>query len=169
MAKIVTYHVPQGVVDRFWSKVIRTIDATKCWEWKASLRQDGYGQFKFHRKMWGAHRFSYMIRNNNIIDGDLFVCHTCDNRKCVNPDHLFTGTQKDNLADAVAKGITNRGIKNGRCRLTPLTVAFIREIYKRGGVSKLLLSHVFDISYTQTRRILSEESWSWLEVPYENC
>lgn len=90
--------------ERFWSKVDRS---GECWEWTAGLNQAGYGQFS----MWPdrperAHRFSWVLHNGPIPD-DLCVLHACDNRKCVNPAHLFLGTRGDNIRDCFAKGRGN--------------------------------------------------------------
>ena len=83
---------------------------TDCWEWTAATNNIGYGMFRFDNyKMRTAHRVSYELHKGPIPQGKV-VCHTCDNPKCVNPDHLWVGTLKDNAQDMVNKGRVARAM-----------------------------------------------------------
>jgi len=91
----------QHDIERFMQKVIK---GDGCWLWTASLRgKTGYGAFKISGKVMDAHRLSYMIHKGEIPEG-MLVCHTCDNRQCVNPAHLWLGSYRDNWMDAINKG-----------------------------------------------------------------
>src|SRR3990167_6095829 len=93
----------------FWVKVEKS---PGCWVWNASLMRRGYGVYTFRlghkqpKQRYRAHRFAWELINGPIPDG-FMVCHSCDNKKCVRPDHLFLGTAKDNTQDALLK---NRGV-----------------------------------------------------------
>jgi hypothetical protein len=88
---------------RFCVKIALPQDEDACWQWKGAANDSGYGYFGFEGKMQLAHRVSYQIFNGGIAPG-LHVCHSCDNRLCVRPDHLWLGTAKNNMNDRDAKG-----------------------------------------------------------------
>lgn len=93
---------------RFWAKV-QMGRAGDCWLWRASVGRNGYGQFTWasrygRQRPVGAHRVAYELTRGLIVGEAMLVCHTCDTPLCVNPSHLFLGTQTDNMQDASAKG-----------------------------------------------------------------
>lgn len=99
----------KSLEERFWSKVEK---GDGCWEWAACKNSTGYGRFRVNGHTEFAHRVSWTLAHGPIPDG-LFVCHHCDNPSCVRSDHLFIGSHKDNLRDAVKKGRTATGDRNG--------------------------------------------------------
>lgn len=109
---------------RLWSKV-RKDDG--CWEWTGACgKTSGYGIISYQGKQTQPHRVAWELTHGPIPDG-IYVCHRCDNRLCVRPDHLFLGTPKENTADMIAKGRVARGERMPQTRLTPDDVRAIRE------------------------------------------
>ena len=98
--------------ERFWSKVDKQ-GSTECWPWTASVVKNlGYGQFGMGGTMMRSHRVAWELSNGPIPAG-MFVLHKCDNPPCCNPQHLFIGTQTDNMQDALAKGRHGHGTIGG--------------------------------------------------------
>ncbi|MGU3286500.1 HNH endonuclease signature motif containing protein [Methylobacterium mesophilicum] len=99
-----------------------------CWLWSTRVNSSGYGWFFVHRKAILAHRYSY-AQYKGAFENHWFVCHHCDERSCVNPDHLFLGTQKDNMADCARKKrlLYRPGEKSTYVKLTADQVIAIRS------------------------------------------
>lgn len=93
----------QSVADRFWSKVDKSGGPDACWMWKCGKNKKGYGSFWADGEMWTSHRFSFYLANGAVPAG-MCVCHACDVRSCVNPSHLWIGTNADNTRDRDIKG-----------------------------------------------------------------
>tara|TARA_R110000824_G_scaffold135302_2_gene298534 strand:+ start:526 stop:999 length:474 start_codon:yes stop_codon:yes gene_type:complete len=136
-----------------------------CWIWKASRQTAGYGQFSVNRggrwKPYGAHRASWEIHHGPIPDGFL-VCHTCDVPLCVNPGHLFLGTQAENLADMSAKGRRNapRGERAAGAKLTDDDVRDIRSMLSLGAHTQKQISEMYDVTDSCISRVKTGARWS---------
>src|SRR3990167_8971461 len=91
-------------LENFWCKVEKRGE-NDCWEWQGGTQSKGYGSFSINCKTYNAHRISFTIHNGYMPT--LNVLHTCDNRRCVNPNHLWEGTQLDNVRDMHRKGRSN--------------------------------------------------------------
>ena len=112
---------------RFWSKVEKR-GPGECWEWTGAKNEHGYGVMRPEGRRHGptikAHRVALILAGRDV-EG-LVACHRCDNPPCVNPAHLFLGTQKQNVADMHAKGRGNHGTRNGASKLSEPDIALIR-------------------------------------------
>lgn len=97
---------PRQTKESFVKKTI--IDSNGCWIWQGAKDPDGYGRACYNNKTPPAHRLSYLFYKGNIPEG-MCVCHSCDTRDCVNPDHLWLGTHDDNMLDMKLKGRARNG------------------------------------------------------------
>lgn len=145
---------------RFWSKV-RINETTECWDWKGCMRsKEGYGLFSIGRKDLSAPRFAYETFYGPIPKG-LNILHSCDNRRCVNPNHLSPGTQSQNLKDCVLRGrhVPPKGERNGMSLLTYEKVSAIRSEYSGAWGSMTRLSEKFGVSVPTVHAIINNKRW----------
>jgi hypothetical protein len=136
---------------RFFDKVKKT---DNCWIWTASVNKQGYGALSIGKKQIRAHRVSYMLFKGQIPDG-MHVCHSCDNPSCVNPDHLWIGTPKDNAKDCLMKNRFPIGQRAGRAKLTEHEVIMIR----RATIVGKAIAKKYNISLEQVYNIRQRRSW----------
>lgn len=129
-----------------------TVTESGCWEWNGHLDPDGYGVVSRDCRPYRAHRLSYEVHIGPIPEGRV-ICHTCDNRKCINPDHLFHGTSRDNTYDALAKDRLARDEKHGMCKISSNDVLKIRDLYATGRYTQRQLAGQYGISQSQVSNI----------------
>ena len=129
-----------------------------CWQWVAAGRY--YGVFYFERKDWSAHRFSFLLANGYLPE---MVLHKCDNKKCVNPEHLYAGDRRQNARDASVRNRLAIGAANNK---TKLTEAQVLEIKSRvaSGESMLRVSRDFPVSYQALRQIIKGVAWKHVQI-----
>ena len=163
-----------AIKERFWSKT-RVSDrhewgGTKCVDWTAFRNRQGYGHFWKDGANRFAHRVAFELFVGEIPEGEGYhgtcVCHRCDRPSCVNPDHLYLGTNKENLEDMTKKGRRNRGENHGRSKITEDAVRLIREFGRRhpvrigckGGTCRFL-SRWLNVSVPTVERISRGDTW----------
>lgn len=147
----------------FWAKVEKTDAPDGCWVWVGSQDTKGYGTFKVFPRTYRAHRLSYLLHYGAIAEG-LFVCHRCDQPSCIRPDHLWLGTNQENMDDMLKKGryvsgkaksidrppVLNLhnvpvGEKTYNAKLTEHDVRAIHRLYKEERWSQAKLARQFKI------------------------
>jgi len=158
---------PRPLEARFWEKVDKR-GPDECWEWKGSKTKTGYGRINNGTHSGSplrAHRVSWEIHNGPIPEGK-YVLHRCDNPGCVNPRHLWIGSQADNIRDMDRKGrrktVSRKGEGNGNAKLTRRTVCKIRG-FLDAGYSLRQIASMFNIHYSTVHDIKTRKSWGWLD------
>lgn len=151
-------------IERLLSK-IKLKEDTGCWEWQNYVDKAGYGRFKSKADFSTlAHRHSWALHFGVIPKGS-FVCHTCDNRKCVNPKHFFLGGYKENAQDKAAKGRSTRGRSCHSNKLSHVEVFGV--LNSTDSISNI--ARQYHVSRSSVYKIKQGRSWNWLtEIKHEN-
>jgi predicted XRE-type DNA-binding protein len=136
-------------------------DVTGCWNWTGSIFDNGYGRITIDGKNALAHRVSYTHFFGSIPTG-LQVCHKCDNKRCINPDHLYVGTHNDNMRD-VANSDVQKGENNGQAILTQSQVLEIKTHIRERKIVYRKIAEMYGVSRQAIKDIASKRTWGWLE------
>ncbi len=154
----------KSAIDRFMDYIDWSACAAghTCWEWTGEKMRRGYGRLSFEGKRQLASHFSYEYFHKIKIPNGMCICHKCDNPGCVNPQHLFLGTQKDNIQDAVKKNRVDRthkakGEMAGNSKLTNIQVISIRKEYKKG--NGVVLAKKYGVTCQTIYEIIKNETW----------
>jgi len=150
-------------IKRFISK-IKINKENECWEWYGFIDRKGYGKFNCTNECceWiknYAHRVSKEMSTGKSIPEGIHTCHRCDNRKCVNPKHLFLGTNKDNMNDRDNKKRVASGENNGQAKLTWKKINEIRRLWNTKKYTQKQLSKKFLTSIPNICRIINNQLW----------
>jgi hypothetical protein len=143
---------------RFWSRVNKT---DSCWLWTGALSHGAYGTISTDKKQMGVHRFSWILHNGPIPNG-LHVLHNCpggDCTACVNPKHLWLGTQADNDRDRDEKGRTAKNEQHWRAKLTAQQVLEIRKLYTGAMGQQTALAKQFGVRNEAIWKIVHGFAW----------
>lgn len=146
--------------DRFWRQVVKGED-TECWLWTGRLMSNGYGVMTVRKRYVGVHRFSFALVYGPIPEG-MHVCHNCpggDVRNCVNPAHLWLGTQADNNADMHDKGRYAIGERHGQARLDAAQVRAIRARHAVGGITQRAIAREYGVLPGHVSEIVTRKIW----------
>lgn len=150
-------------INQFWSRVQKSPD---CWEWTGGRQNKGYGTLSVNNRAMLAHRFSWVIHYGDIPPR-LGVLHRCDNPGCVRPDHLFLGTQKENMQDARRKGrFVPRGSLPGEgcptAKLTDEKVIAIRNLRRTSGIGYKKIGRMFGVAWCTIYDVVQRKTWKHL-------
>lgn len=139
---------------RFWKRVTKT---EGCWLWEGTIR-GGYGSLQVSRIRTMAHRYSWSLKFGEIPKGAQ-ILHKCDNPLCVNPDHLFPGTQGENIADMIEKDRQAKGERNASSKLKETDVIEIRDKYASGVWSLSGLAADYGVSIHTVYMAVKHRTW----------
>lgn len=143
--------------EEFLKKII--IKENGCHEWQGGKCQKGYGMFRYNGKTIRAHRFAWFVKTGDLIPDKIMACHKCDNPSCVNPEHIFLGSGKDNYEDMKNKG-RDRKLKGQDCSRSLLNNEMVLKIYKDKNLTQLELSKIYKVSPSTISAIKNGQNWS---------
>lgn len=145
--------------ERFLAKISKA-SIGDCWEFTGGISKSGYGAFWLNGKTVSAHKVSYLMFNGRIPN-DQLIRHICDNKKCVNPEHLILGTVSDNAKDAVERGRWARqhGQYNGIAKFTYEQVEAIREEYNKGAWTYQALADKYEVALSVMWELINHKSY----------
>lgn len=139
-----------------------------CWVWQLGRDHDGYGQIKMDGRTKRAHVVAYTAFNGPIEKG-LYVLHVCDNPACCNPNHLFLGTNADNVADMCQKGRQSRGETAAMAKLREEQITVIREMYASGQASISSLARMNGVVRGTIRFVVQNKTWRHIDGGASQC
>ncbi len=150
-----------NLIDRIWKHINKKSDI-ECWEWMGVKDKNGYGRIRINKKMYSSHRIIYELICGPIPES-ICVCHSCDNPSCCNPNHLFLGSQSDNIKDMIIKGrwrkANNFKELNGAHKLTQQQVNKIRNLYSTSLYTYKELAIKFKMCKESIGHIIRYETW----------
>ncbi len=147
------------VEQRFFSYVEKT---ESCWNWKGFLNKKGYAQFRINYTRHPAHRVAYLLFRGPVEAG-LLVCHRCDNPRCVNPDHLFLGTNQDNVRDMVSKKRHRTGSRKPNSKMNDESVRELFTMCSKRYFEHEELAKMFGVCRPLITNILNGKRWKHLQ------
>lgn len=154
-----------NLLEKFYKKLPDILDEKTCWEWKGVIDAYGYGILSDNNKSLKAHRISYEIYYAEPLN-DYHCLHKCDNPSCVNPLHLFAGTNLDNMRDKIQKGRcytgNQKGENNGASKLLDDQVLKIRELYKSGKYTTYKLAEMYSVHRSTISYIVNNKTYKHL-------
>lgn len=161
-------HNFSSYIVRFWHQVNKERrkkkgSSSRCWEWTGLPQKSGYCRIRINSNYRRVHQVSWEMHFGKIPDG-MCVCHKCDNKICVNPSHLFLGTNRDNQIDKVSKGRQAKGERCGNCKLTSKQVIEIRKTYVRRSKTHGMRAMIkkFGVGRSMIKYILNGTNWKHL-------
>lgn len=166
LVKVKALQRRKTIKERFIKRI--QIIENNCWIWTGPKDKDGYGLCGVSYPDQRAHRTSFKIFKGEILSG-MFICHTCDNSSCCNPDHLYMGTHSDNTRDAIERNRMDRGPcpskalkgeKNPKAKLNERKVKNIRRLHSTWKMTHALIARKYNVSESSITKLLKRKSWN---------